>query len=145
MEELVSLGVSAAMVVLGLIFVWREWLARSEARRIKPIRARVIFVDREESGSKSYAWFVETHYDVPGHGELVHRRGFTEEGPAILWQRLHREGSEHDVVPNPLDPGSAFMPGELKAVDWPLLVALGVASALAGWTTWVVARTWHLE
>ena len=59
------------MVVLGLIFVWREWLARSEARRIKPIRARVIFVDREESGSKSYAWFVETHYDVPGHGEIV--------------------------------------------------------------------------
>jgi hypothetical protein len=145
MEELIGLATSIAMVVLGLIFVWGQYLARSQARRTRPIRARVLWAERRESGSRSYSWFVETLYDVPGHGELVHRRNFEEEGQALLWQRLHREGSEHDVVPNPREPGKAFLPDELKSVDWLLLAILGITSALAAWTGWVVLRDWVFE
>ena len=145
MEDLFYLLLHAAMVVLGLVLGWRTWLTRSEARRRKPVRSRVLSAEREEVGGRTHSWVVETRYDVPGHGVLTHRRGFPDEGPALLFQRLRREGSEHDVIPNLREPGTAFLPDDLRHTDWPLLIALVIASGLATWTAWWVWRGLDLE
>jgi hypothetical protein len=114
MEDAVTLVVSAAMVVLGTLFVWRAVRARSRARRAGPVRARVVDVKREERRTRTSSWLVTTTYEVPGRGLLVHRRWFEDEGPALLWQRLHREGSEHDVFPHPAGRGEAFVAEDLR-------------------------------
>jgi len=67
-------------------------------------------------------------YEVPGHADLLHhRRLFEDEGPALLWARLHREGSEHDVFPNLREPGTAFVAEDLRGTDsWMVLVLVAL-------------------
>ena len=87
-----------------------------------------------------YSWFVETLYDVPGHGKLTHRKGFEKEGQALLFQRLHREGSVHRVVPNEVEEGQVFLEEDLEgAGDWALPAAMAFAVGLAAWAAWTVA------
>ena len=114
MEGDFDIVLSLVMAVLGAIFVWRAVGSRHDARRRGPVRARVMHVMREERRTRIGSWLVTTGYEVPGHGTLEHRRWFEDEGPAILWQRLHREGSEHDVFPNRREPGTVFVREDLE-------------------------------
>lgn len=103
--DLVQLAITAFGFVLMAVYVGREALARSKASRSPAVEARVVSVERSDSGSRMYRWYVETVFDVPGHGELRNRRGFETEGHAILWSRRYKEGSSHRVVPNALEGG----------------------------------------
>ena len=136
----IEFGVYAAMVAVGAAFVWRQWQARRLARSAAAVQAPVLWDNRVESGSRSYAWFVETLYDVPGHGELLHRKGFEKEGPALLFARLHREGSVHWVVPNEIDTGQVFLREELDPRgDWLMPALMVLAMGLAAWAAYAVA------
>ena len=86
-----------------------------------------------------------TVYEVPNHGDLLHRRTFEDEGPALLWSRIHREGSEHDVYPNLREPGVAFVAEDLRERDpitLVILVAMGVLLCIG---LWQLASFWLSE
>jgi hypothetical protein len=131
--DLVQLAITTAGFVLLAIYVGREALARSKATRAQSVEARVVSVERSESGSRMYRWFVDTVFDVPGHGWLGNRRGFETEGQAILWSRRYKEGSSHRVVPNALEEGKVFVPEDLRRGDWPMWVLVAVTGALLAW------------
>ena len=130
MEDDFDLVIALVSAVLGVALIAGNRGARNEARRHGPVRGRVLTVDREEYRTRSTSWLVTTVYEVPGHADLLHhRRFFDDEGPAILWARLHREGSEHDVFPNTREPGTAFVAEDLRGSD-SVLVLVGVVMAV---------------
>jgi len=130
MEDDFDLVIALVSAVLGVALIAGNRGARNEARRHGPVRGRVLTVDREEYRTRSTSWRVTTVYEVPGHADLLHhRRFFDDEGPAILWARLHREGSEHDVFPNTREPGTAFVAEDLRGSD-SVLVLVGVVMAV---------------
>ena len=131
MEDAFAAVIALASVALGVALVVQQRRARIEARRRGPVRGRVVAVDREEHRTRTSSWLVTTVYDVPGHGNLLHRRHFEDEGPALLWARLHREDSEHEVFPNLREPGTAFVGEDLRGSDSVLVVVLVVMSVLA--------------
>ena len=132
MEDAFALVIALASVVLGVALINRDRGARIEARRRGPVRGRVLSVNREESRSRTANWLVTTVYEVPGHAELLHhRRFFEDEGPALLWARLHREGSEHDVFPNAREPGTAFVAEDLRGSDSLLVLGAVVMAVIA--------------
>ena len=130
MEDDFALVIALVSAVLGVALVGQNRGARIEARRRGPMRGKVLTVNREEYRTRTSNWLVTTVYEVPGHADLLHhRRAFEEEGPAILWARLHREGSEHDVFPDRRMPGTAFVAEDLRGSD-SVLVLLAVVMAL---------------
>ncbi len=133
--DLVQLAIGAVGFVLMAIYVGREALARSRAKRARAVEARVVSVERTDSGSRMYSWFVDIAFDVPGHGELTNRRGFETEGQAILWSRRYKEGSLHRVVPNSLEEGKAFVADDLRrgGKDWWMWVLLAWMGVLLAW------------
>lgn len=135
---LIEIGISLAMLVLGAVFVWRQWRARSLARSQRAIEATVASVQREESGSRMYAWFVDTVYDVPGHGLLHHRRGFETEEQAILWSRLHKEGSKHPVIPNAVETDKVFLREDLESTAWHWIAIIVFIAAVLAYSIYAV-------
>ena len=132
-------AVALASVVLGAIFVWRQWRARRLARAAPALHATVTSVERTDEGGRS-PWLVVTLYDVPGHGVLRHGRAFDKEGPALLFARLHREGSMHWVVPNEVETGQVFLMEELDSRgDWLIPALLAVVACLAAWALYAIA------
>ena len=132
-------AVAIASAVLGAIFVWRQWRARRLARAAPALHAAVTAVERTDKGGRS-PWHVETLYDVPGHGVLRHYKVFDKEGPALLFARLHREGSMHWVVPNEVEAGQVFLMEEIHGRgDRILLALLVVAAGLAAWVVYAIA------
>ena len=133
--DLVQPAIAAIGIVLMAFVVGRTALARSRAKRARAVEARVVSVERTESGSRMYSWFVDVAFDVPGHGELTNRRGFETEGQAILWSRRYKEGSSHRVVPNTLEEGKVFVADDLKrgGGDWPMWILLAVMGVLLAW------------
>ena len=137
MEDDFALVIALVNAVLGVALIAGNRGARNEARRHGPVRGRVLTVDREEYRTRTAGWRVTTVYEVPGRADLLHhRRFFEDEGPAILWARLHREGSEHDVFPNAREPGTAFVAEDLRGSD-SVLVLVGVVMAVIALATLV--------
>jgi hypothetical protein len=112
-----AFGVFAGLLLVGMVAT--QFWARHVARGRKPILARVISVRRYEfDDRKVYIYGVDTVYEVPGHGPLTHFRGCETEGQAILFSRLHKEGSMHKVVVNAADSDKVFLWDELAKTDW---------------------------
>jgi len=131
MEDAFALVIALVSAVLGVVLIVRNRGARIEARRRGPVRGRVLTVDREEHRTRTSSWRVTTVYEVPGHADLLHhRRFFEDEGPALLWARLHREGSEHDVFPNAREPGTAFVAEDLRGSDSVLVLVVVVMAVM---------------
>jgi hypothetical protein len=131
MEDDFALVIALVSVVLGVALVVRDRDARIQARRSGPVRGRVLTVNREEHRTRTASWRVTTVYEVPGHTDLLHhRRLFEDEGPALLWARLHREGSEHDVFPNTREPGTAFVAEDLRGSDSVLVLVVVVMAVI---------------
>ena len=139
MEEIFSAALSLVMFGLLLAFYLQQRRDRREARRRGPKRGRVVTVDREEYRTRSTSWRVVTVYEVDGHGDMMHTRTFGDEGPALLWARLHRVGSEHDVYPNERVPGEVFVSEDLKGVDPLLVLTLAVGGGLMAYGLWQMA------
>ena len=132
MEEIFSAVLTLVMFGLLLEAARRRRRDRREARRRGPVRGRVVSVDRVEHRTRTASWLVTTVYEVPGHADLLHhRRFFEDEGPALLWARLHREGSEHDVFPNRRVPGTAFVAEDLRGSDSILVLVALVMGLIA--------------
>ena len=145
MEEIFSAVLTLVMFGLLLEVARRRRRDRREARRRGPVRGRVVSVDRVEHRTRTASWLVTTVYEVPGHADLLHhRRFFEDEGPALLWARLHREGSEHDVFPNRREPGVAFVAEDLRERDVVVLVLLVAMGALLAVALWQLAA-WYLS
>jgi len=129
-------GIAVVGAALGAAFVVQQWNARRRARGRRFVTAQVTSVSRNETDRRHFPWQVETTYELPGGGIRSHHAGFETEGKAILFSRLHREGTRHDVVPHPSKPGEVFLREELAVTDWNL-VALGglmvFAAVLAAW------------
>src|SRR5687768_10397497 len=126
MQETFDVVFALVSLALMVAFLWQHWRSRAEARRKKPLRGRVVSVERKEGGGRVHAWWVVTTYAVVGHGLLIHRRGCPDEGKAILWQRLHPVDSEHDVIPDGRNKGFAYVPEDLSREEWywlPILAA----------------------
>jgi len=121
-EEIFSAVLPLISFGLLLAFYLQQRRGRTQAQRGGPIRARVTWGERQEERTRTSRWLVTTLYDVPGHGELVHHRRFEDEGPALLWSRTHREGSEHDVFPNLREPGTAFVAEDFSVTDPTMLI-----------------------
>jgi hypothetical protein len=130
---------SALVVVFGAMMIrahFRDRRAWLRARRATPVPARVVGSKRSEvdvpSAREKSQFEVETHYDVPRVGVLVHRALFPTEGKAILHARIHKEGSVHPVVPNPVERGQVFLAADLRKAKWhlaplgALVIAVGV-------------------
>ena len=144
MEETFSAVLSLVMFALLVVAYLRQRRERRAARRQGPVRARVASVDREEYRTRSTRWRVVTVYEV-GPDSLMHTRFFGDEGPALLWARLHRVGSEHEIYPNPLVPGEAFVGEDLKRVDPMLAVTLVAGGGLLAYGLWQIASELWLE
>ncbi|APV51321.1 hypothetical protein BWI17_17495 [Betaproteobacteria bacterium GR16-43] len=121
--------VSVGIVLLGAVarLFWARWAARGH----RPVGGRVISVRREEDENK-VGYVVHSVYEIPGHGPLTHSRNFETEGQAILFSRLHKEGSVHKVVVNPADSDKVFLWDELGKTDWNNFIYLFMALATLG-------------
>jgi hypothetical protein len=144
MEDIFNAVLSLVMFGLLLAFYLQQRRDRREARRRGPLRGRVVAVDREEHRTRSTRWRVVTVYEVAGQGDMMHTRFFGDEGPALLWARLHRMGSEHDVYPNLRVPGEAFVSEDLRSLDPLLGVTLVVGGGLLAVGLWQMAA-WFLD
>ena len=145
MEDIFTAVLSLVMFGLLLEFLRRKRRDKRAARRGGPVRARVVRVDREESRTRTSRWLVTTVYDVPGRGDHLHHRRFEDEGPALLWARLHREGSEHDVYPNPNEPGAVFVGEDLREQDVVGLATVAVMAVLLAVALWRLGEAWLSE
>jgi len=145
MEEIFSAVLSLVMFGLLLEYLRRQRRDRREAKRRGPVRGRVVKVVREERRTRTSGWLVATVYEVPGHGDLLHYRRFEDEGPALLWSRTHRKGSEHDVYPNLHDPGVAFVAEDLRERDPATIATLFAMCVLLGIGLWQLASAWLSE
>ena len=140
MEEIFGAVLSLVMFGLLLTAYLLQRRDRREARRRGPVRGRVVSVEREEYRTRSTRWRVVTVYELPDREHnVMHTRFFGEEGPALLWARLHREGSEHDVYPNVHAPGEAFVTEDLRKLDPLLLVTLAAGGGLLAYGLWQMA------
>jgi hypothetical protein len=145
MLEAFDVLLTVTMAGLMLAYLWKDSAARRAARRRKPIRAPVVYVTREQTDARGNPWVVTTHYEVPGVGIRKHRRRFEEEGKALLWQRLHREGSEHDVIPHPKDREAAFLPDDLDRTEWGFVAIGAILAGIAAWEVFRLSRDYFLD
>ena len=140
MQETFDVVYALVSLALMVAFLWQIWRSRAAARRTPPLRGRVVSVEREESRSRTYPWFVVTTYAVVGHGLLIHRRGCADEGKAILWQRLHPVDSVHDVIPDAHHKGFAYVPEDLtRREEWywvPIVAVFVVITVFAIYQFW---------
>jgi hypothetical protein len=129
--EFFEVGFMIVCAALMGLYLTRLFLARRIARKRKPVLAKVVAVIRKElDDNRVFSYGVDTIYEVPGHGELAHWKGFETEGQAILFSRLHKEGTSHKVVPDTMDPGKVFLWEELTKMDTNLVYALFVGLAV---------------
>lgn len=126
-----SLFIGGAIIYMHV----RDRRAREWARGSEPIPARVLDSRRYETESRrGDAFHVETRFEVPGLGILMHHAVFPTQGKALLHARIHKEGSVHPVVPNLVETGQVFLPSDLResSSGWlmagvgGLLLALGL-------------------
>lgn len=144
MPELFDALYAIVLLALLVAHLWQQVAGRRESRRAGPLRGRVVWIERKDSGNPARPWSVVTTYAVPGHGMLIHWREFADEGRARIWQRLHPVDSVHDVIPNPRKKGFTYVPDDLAGGGnewywWPLLAALTASMA------WVIYRLAVLE
>lgn len=130
-QAAISLFIGGSIIYMHL----RDRRAREWARGSEPIPARVLDSRRYETESRSGERFhVETRFEVPDLGILIHHAAFPTQGKALLHARIHKEGSVHPVVPNLVESGQVFLPSDLRessssrlmAVVGGLLLALGL-------------------
>lgn len=134
-EGALGVAMGATLVRAAL----RARRARELARGSKPIPAPVVGSRRsEDTDNKSYPWSVETRYEVPGLGVLVHRKRFKTEGQAILYGRLHKVGVVDPVIPNLVDAGEVLLPDDLRTSMLGLVLLGAAIVALGLWQAYAV-------
>jgi hypothetical protein len=143
--ELFQVGISVVMFALLAVYAWRLRRAKALARGEPAVQAPVVSVVREESGGRVHSWFVDVVFEVPDRGFMKHRRGFETEGKAILWSRLHREGSVHWVVPNAIEQDQVFLLDDLKRSEWHLLALVAIVGATAAYSVYLLVVEYWLH
>ena len=118
MNDLLHFFTVLIMAFVGGAFTWDLWRKRKARRASPPIESRVFASHLVEQRGDDYNYVVETVFDVPGRGMLVHKSFYSRSGDAAQFAHAHAVGTSHPVTPS-LDPGVAFLPEDYERPKQP--------------------------